>query len=45
MEQDAGTRVIAGHDPVVAGLFPAFHGQGGVFLLSGLAKPRNGTER
>jgi hypothetical protein len=45
MEQDAGTRVIAGHDPVVAERFPAFHGQDGVFLLSGLAKPRNGTER
>ena len=45
MEQDAGTRVIAGHDPVVAARFPAFHGQDGVFLLSGLAKPRNGTER
>lgn len=44
MEQDAGTRVIAGHDPVVAECFPAFHGQDGVFLLSGLAKPRNGTE-
>ena len=45
MEQDAGTRVIAGHDPVVAKRFPAFHGQDGVFLLSGPAKPRNGTER
>jgi glyoxylase-like metal-dependent hydrolase (beta-lactamase superfamily II) len=44
MEQDAGTRVIAGHDPVVAERFPAFHGQDGVFLLSGLAKPRKGTE-
>ncbi len=44
MEQDAGTRVIAGHDPVVAECFPAFHGKDGVFLLSGLAKPRNGTE-
>jgi glyoxylase-like metal-dependent hydrolase (beta-lactamase superfamily II) len=44
MEQDAGTRVIAGHDPVVAECFPAFHGEDGVFLLSGLAKPRNGTE-
>jgi glyoxylase-like metal-dependent hydrolase (beta-lactamase superfamily II) len=44
MEQDAGTRVIAGHDPVVAERFPAFHGEDGVFLLSGLAKPRNGTE-
>jgi glyoxylase-like metal-dependent hydrolase (beta-lactamase superfamily II) len=44
MEQDAGTRVIAGHDPVVAERFPAFHGNDGVFLLSGLAKPRNGTE-
>jgi glyoxylase-like metal-dependent hydrolase (beta-lactamase superfamily II) len=44
MEQDAGTRVIAGHDPVVAERFPALHGQDGVFLLSGLAKPRNGTE-
>jgi glyoxylase-like metal-dependent hydrolase (beta-lactamase superfamily II) len=44
MEQDAGTRVIAGHDPVVAERFPAFHGEDDVFLLSGLAKPRNGTE-
>jgi glyoxylase-like metal-dependent hydrolase (beta-lactamase superfamily II) len=44
MEQDAGTRVIAGHDPAVAERFPAFHGQDGVFLLSGLAKPRKGTE-
>ena len=44
MEQDAGTRVIAGHDPVVAERFPAFQGQDGVFLLSGLAKPRKGTE-
>ena len=44
MEQDAGTRVIAGHDPVVARRFPALHDAGGVFLLSGLAKPRNGTE-
>jgi glyoxylase-like metal-dependent hydrolase (beta-lactamase superfamily II) len=44
MEQDAGTRVIAGHDPIVAKYFPAFHGKDGVFLLSGLAKPRNGTE-
>lgn len=44
MEQDAGTRVIAGHDPIVAKCFPAFHGKDGVFLLSGLAKPRNGTE-
>jgi glyoxylase-like metal-dependent hydrolase (beta-lactamase superfamily II) len=44
MEQDAGTRVIAGHDPVVTRRFPALHGQDGVFLLSGLAKPRNGTE-
>ena len=45
MEQDAGTRVIAGHDPVVTERFPALPGQDGVFLLSGLAKPRNGTER
>jgi hypothetical protein len=44
MEQDAGTRVIAGHDPAVAERFPAFHGQDGVFLLSSLAKPRKGTE-
>lgn len=44
MEQDAGTRVIAGHDPVVTECFPAFHGEDGVFLLSGLAKPRNETE-
>jgi len=44
MEQDAGTRVIAGHDPVVTERFPALPGRGDVFLLSCLAKPRNGTE-
>ena len=45
MEQDAGTRVIAGHDPLVAERFPALPGQDDVFLLSGLAKPRNRTEQ
>jgi hypothetical protein len=44
LSDNAGTRVIAGHDPAVAERFPAFHGQDGVFLLSGLAKPRKGTE-
>jgi glyoxylase-like metal-dependent hydrolase (beta-lactamase superfamily II) len=37
MEQDAGTSVVAGHDPAVAERFPAFGGRDGVFLLSGLA--------
>jgi glyoxylase-like metal-dependent hydrolase (beta-lactamase superfamily II) len=35
MEQDAGTSVVAGHDPAVAQRFPAFGGRDGVFLLSG----------
>jgi glyoxylase-like metal-dependent hydrolase (beta-lactamase superfamily II) len=57
MEQDAGTRVIAGHDPAVTRRFPVFDGRDDVFLLSGPdapagpdaldsgATPRNGTER
>jgi glyoxylase-like metal-dependent hydrolase (beta-lactamase superfamily II) len=39
MEQDAGTRVIAGHDPLVTGRFPAYDGADGVYLLSGPAAP------
>jgi len=37
MQQDAGTRVIAGHDPLVTERFPAYRGTDGVLLLSGLA--------
>jgi len=37
MEQDAGTRVVAGHDPAVTERFPALDGQSGVFLLSGVS--------
>jgi glyoxylase-like metal-dependent hydrolase (beta-lactamase superfamily II) len=37
MEQDAGTRVVAGHDPVVTERFPALDGRSGVFLLSGVS--------
>lgn len=44
MEQDAGTRVIAGHDPLVTRRFPALDGQDNVFLLSGQPHPRNRTE-
>jgi glyoxylase-like metal-dependent hydrolase (beta-lactamase superfamily II) len=39
MEQDAGTRVIAGHDPLVTERFPAYRGTEGVLLLSGPAAP------
>ncbi len=35
LEQDAGTRVVAGHDPRVRDRFPALAGQDGVTLLSG----------
>lgn len=55
MEQDAGTSVVAGHDPAVTERFPALGGRDGVFLLSGPpgqpstgpatpAKPLNETE-
>ena len=44
MEEGAGTRVIAVR-PRGGERFRTFHGQDGVFLQSGLAKPRNGTER
>lgn len=43
MEQDASTSVIAGHDPAVAGRFPAIPGQGCVMLLS-RPTPLNETE-
>jgi len=43
MEQDAGTSVVAGHDPAVAERFAALEGRDGVFLLSG-PKPLNETE-
>lgn len=43
MEQDANTSVVAGHDPAVAGRFPAMHGQDGVVLLS-KPTPPNETE-
>jgi glyoxylase-like metal-dependent hydrolase (beta-lactamase superfamily II) len=39
MEQDAGTRVIAGHDPLVTERFPAYQGADGVLLLSSPAAP------
>jgi glyoxylase-like metal-dependent hydrolase (beta-lactamase superfamily II) len=39
MEQDAGTRVIAGHDPLVTARFPACPGADGVYLLSSPAAP------
>ncbi len=51
MGQDAGTRIVAGHDPAVAERFPAFPGRDNVFLLSGpaapgnRAQPHNRTER
>jgi glyoxylase-like metal-dependent hydrolase (beta-lactamase superfamily II) len=44
MEKDAGTRVVAGHDPAVLKRFPALPGQEGVILLSGPGKPPNETE-
>ncbi len=43
MEQDAGTRVIAGHDPVVAERFPAFHGRTACSCCP--AWPNRATER
>jgi hypothetical protein len=35
MGQDAGVRVVAGHDPRVRERFPALGGQDGVLVLSG----------
>ncbi len=44
MEQDAGTRVVAGHDPRVRERFPALGGRRDVTLLSGPVQPHNETE-
>jgi hypothetical protein len=44
MGQDAGVRVVAGHDPRVRERFPALGGQDGVLVLSGQEQPHDETE-
>jgi glyoxylase-like metal-dependent hydrolase (beta-lactamase superfamily II) len=44
MGQDAGTRVVAGHDPAVRERFPVLPGRDGVIVLSGPDHSHNETE-